>query len=136
MSSGSLALRAAIIAAVKADSDLAALGVAQVYDSVPDGVVFPFVSFGPEMSGPWEATCLDGADTALQLDVWSRAVGSVEALRIADALRTTLHRQSLSLSGQALTVLTVDACQVMRDPDGKTTHAILRLRALTERTSP
>ncbi len=78
------------------------------------------------------ADCIDSGEHTLQLDVWSRAPGHVEAKRLVDAVKTCLHQREASLDDYALVEMTVDFRRVFDDPDGKTKHGVVTLRALVE----
>ena len=139
MIDASLELQAAIVARLKADAAVRALIGDRVYDNVPrnpDGKVdaarFPYVSFGPEQVLPDGWDCQESSEIFIQIDAWSRAVGFPEVKKIANAVRRALHDADLLLSENALVSLEFESRQVMRDPDGKTSHAALTFRAVVE----
>ena len=68
----------------------------------------------------------------MQVDIWSRAVGSEQCQAMTDMVRKALHRQPLQLSQNALCDVWVISDEVRPDPDGLTTHGIVRVRALVE----
>jgi hypothetical protein len=47
-------------------------------------------------------------------------------------VRTALHDQALSLAGHRLVNLRHELSEARREPDGDTTHGIVRYRAVTE----
>lgn len=128
-----LAFQGAAVAALKADAGVVALlgnvdGSVRVHDRVPETVVFPYVSIGPSQHTQQDATCMLGAEVFLQIDVWSREPGYVEAKTVAAAVRAALHGKTLTASH-----ITFDVehrfTNTIRDPDGMTSHAVLSFQA-------
>lgn len=106
-----------------------------VYDKIPTapfGTKTAYISFGPTDSSEDDADCISGQTVTMQIDVWSRAVGSLEAKTLTDLVRRALHRKSLELSDNALADTNVEATRVFRDPDGITTHGVVTVTALIE----
>ncbi len=134
---GAWELRTAIYAAITADAGLQALigDPARVYDDVPPGASFPFITLGAGSASDWSTMTERGAEHLITLHVWSRYEGHKEALAILAALEALLHDASLTLSGHALVNLSVQGTEVLRDPSGNTTHGVIRFRAVTEPTS-
>ncbi len=130
-----LALQGAITARLKAAATEAGT---RIYDTVPrdnNGNItapFPYISLGEAIVTYNGADCYDGSDTALDVHVWSRAVGFPECKRIADAVRTDLNNAEFALDGHTLESLEIERTQYLRDPDGITRHAVLSFRALTQ----
>lgn len=131
-------LQRAIIARIKGDTAVAELIEARVFDRVPrdaNGKItadFPYVSWGPEQDIPESYDCIDGSEIALQLDVWSRDPGYMEAKRIADRIKRALDNADIQLAENALVYLVYDGRNVLRDPDGVTSHVAIRFRAGVE----
>ncbi|MCO5129846.1 MAG: DUF3168 domain-containing protein [Xanthobacteraceae bacterium] len=133
MPASSLALRAAIHRALVADGGLgAALGGARVYDAVPRGAAFPYVTLG-------EARVTDAAvdggaiqEHLVTLHAWSRQGGHKEAHVIAGALLQALDDAPLAPDGHRLVNLRFTVADIRREGDGRTYHAIVRFRAVTE----
>lgn len=140
MASPSLELQGTIVARLKADSSVTALVGARVYETVPPeeerhartGAAFPYVSMGPADELSDDAECINGFEIALQVDVWSRAVGSPEAKTIADAIRTSLRDYDFPLVSNALVLFQHQQTRFLRDPDGLTTHGIIIFEAFIE----
>ena len=133
MATANVALRAAIHDALREDGALvAALGGARIYDEVPREAEFPYVTLG-------EARLLDassdGGETQehqLTLHAWSRKGGHREAHVIAGALLQALDDAPLSPSGHRLVNLRFTIADIRRESDGRTYHALVRFRAVTE----
>lgn len=128
-----LELQGVIVAALKADATVAGLVGSRVYDSVPPGAVFPYISYGPCDTLTDDADCITGLDVFIQLDCWSRSVGYPEVKKISDAVRDALHDKPLSLTVNALVFLEHRQTRTLRDPDGLTSHAAISLQASVER---
>lgn len=134
MSDPSLDLQKAIINALKADNAVKALvgNPARVYDKIPGGATFPYVSYGSDQVLSDDADCLTAYEVFVQLDVWSRANGQPEMKRIAGAIRAVLHDAELELDEHALVLLEHQQTRYLDDPDGITSHAAITLRALAD----
>ncbi|MBI3438911.1 MAG: DUF3168 domain-containing protein [Proteobacteria bacterium] len=128
------ALAAAIRAAAIASAGVrAVLGdPARVYDDPPPDVIFPYLTIGRVESKPSDASGVDAIEHAITLHCWSRYGGRAEALRVIGALRDVLHNVSLTVEGRRLVFLFAQFSDVFRSGDGRTTHGVLRLKALTE----
>jgi hypothetical protein len=131
---GATALRAAIHDALIADGALAALlGGPKVYDEVPQGAQFPYVKLGEARMTDRPAGNEQGLEYQLTLHVWSRQGGHREAHAIAGALLQALDAAPLALPGHHLVNLRFALADIRREPDGRTYHALVRFRAVTER---
>jgi hypothetical protein len=128
------ALAAALRMASMADDGVRAIvGVpARVYDDPPTDVAFPYVTLGRVESRPADASDADAQEHVVTVHAWSRYGGRAEALDLIDALRAAFHNAPLSVEGRRLVMLFAVFADVFRDGDGRTTHGVLRLRAITE----
>lgn len=116
-----------------------------VWDSIPPKPFDPFagshngyISFGPTNSLNDDADCIISTETFLQIDCWSRQVGQVHCKRITDVVCATLNGrdvEDLSTTVNGFVLMQVDARQVLRDPDGATTHGVISLRCIVEETA-
>lgn len=125
----SLPLQAALVTAIKT---LATEAGNSVFDQVPAGNPFPRVTIGSWQSIPNDADCYEGTESFVQIDVWSRAVGSPEAKGIAGAIRDRLHDGDLAASGHVIELMTVESIDFNRDADGLTSRARISLRILSQ----
>jgi hypothetical protein len=133
MPSAAWALQQAIFATLTADAPLTALlGGTRIYDDVPQGAAFPYLTFGQSTARDRSTGSDDGNEHILTLHVWSQANGKRQAHEIMGAIRTALHDQPLTLSGHRLINLRHEFSEARRDPDGETTHGVARFRAVTE----
>jgi hypothetical protein len=130
--SAETALAAAIRAAAMADAGVQALIGARFYDDPPPDVTFPYVTIGRVESRPIDASEREALEHAVTLHVWSRHGGRAEALDVIAALRGCLHNASLGVEDRRLVLLFAQFADVFRSGDGRTTHGVLRLKAITE----
>lgn len=133
LDSPALSLRAAIHAALAADAALTALlGGARVFDVPPADADFPFVALGEAVVADWSTATERGTEHALTLHVFSRSGGRAEAFAVAAAVGEALHDAPLALTGHRLANLRATTAEVRRESDGRTFHALVRFRAVTE----
>ena len=133
MSSAAAALRAAIHDALLANTPLTSLlGGARVYDEPPRTPAFPYVTLGE--ARVQDISVADGPtqEHRLTLHAWSRQGGHREAHDIAGALLQALDDAALTLTGYHLVNLRFAVADIAREKDGRTYHALVRFRAVTE----
>lgn len=131
----SAALRAAVHDALCADAALTnILGGAKVYDEPPRSAAFPYVTLGEARVSDFSSGDEHGEEHQLTLHAWSRQGGHREAHLIAGALLQALDDVPLTLSGHTLVNLRFSVADVRREADGRTYHALIRFRAVTEPT--
>jgi hypothetical protein len=133
MSTAAAALRAAIHDTLSADGALTALlGGAKVYDEPPKAAVFPYVTLGEARVANFAAGDDPGEEHQLTLHVWSRQGGHREAHLVTGALMQALDDTPLTLDAHRLVNLRFALADVRREADGRTYHALVRFRAVTE----
>lgn len=136
MASPSLELQGAVVTRLKGDATLAALIGPRVYDHVPRGsggavtADFPFVGIADSDDLQADATCVTGYEITMNLDVWSRKPGFVEAKQIAHAVVKSLHDWDAPLPTNTVITLQHRQTRMFRDPDGLTSHGVVELVAL------
>ncbi len=129
----STALRAAIHAALIADSSLVnILGGPKVYDEPPRAAVFPYITLGETRIADFSADGEAAEEHQLMLHAWSRQGGHKEAHLIAGALLAALDDAPLTLTDHTLVNLRFAVADIRREADGRTYHAAVRFRAVTE----
>lgn len=135
MSSPAWELQKAAYGALVADAALVALlGGERIYDDVPRGAAYPYVTFGPSTTRDWSTGTETGSEHLVTLRVWSKAGGEKEVHLVLEALRTALHEASLTLAGHRLVSLRHETSDAMRGADGETYQGVARFRAVTEPT--
>lgn len=133
MTPASVALRAAIHHALITDTALlAALGGPRIYDEPPREAAFPFVTLGEARISDVSADDAPTQEHQLTLHAWSRQGGHKEAHLITGALLQALDDAPLAPSGHRLVNLRFALADIRREPDGRTYHALVRFRAVTE----
>jgi hypothetical protein len=135
MPSANSALRAAVHDALAADTALyAVLGGARVYDEPPRGALLPYVSIGEARLT--DASVDDGPTQKHQITLHarSRQGGQSEAHVIAGVVLQALDDAPLTLDGYRLVNLHFAVADIRRESDGRTYHAQVRFRAVTEPT--
>ena len=129
----SAALRAAVHDALTADAALTTLlGGAKIYDEPPRSAAFPYVSLGETRVADYSTGTEPGEEHQLTLHVWSRQGGHKEAHMIAGALLSALDEAPLSLADNHLVNFRFAVADVRREADGRTYHALVRFRAVTQ----
>jgi hypothetical protein len=133
MSTAAAALRAAMHAALNVDGALVALlGGPKVYDEPPNNAAFPYVTLGEARVQSFAADATPAEEHRVTLHGWSRQGGHREANLIAGALLQALDDAPLALAGHRLVNLRFALADVRREADGRTYHALVRFRAVTE----
>ena len=136
MSSAVWDLQQAVHATLTADTALLALlGGTRIYDDVPRGAAFPYVSLAAFTARDWTTGTEPGTEITFTVHAWSRGAGHKQPHLIADAVRTALHDQPLTLADHRLVNLRHDASETRRERDGDTYRVIARFRAVVEPTS-
>lgn len=130
--SAEIALVAALRSAALDAPSLQTLIGDRIYDDPPADVAFPYVTLGRVESRPADAASGEALEHAITLHAWSRYGGRAEAIDVIAALRGALHNAALDLEGHRLVLLLATFADVFRSGDGRTTHGVLRLRAITE----
>lgn len=134
MADPSLDLQGAIVTALKAAAPVTALVGQRIYDTPPSSKTFPYISYGSDFVLDDSVDCITAYEVAIQIDVWSRAIGQPEMKRIAGAVRAALHDVDLTLDEHGLVLIEHETTRYLQDPDGLTHHAAIGFRALADAT--
>ena len=133
MTSASAVLRAAIYDALSSDGALSALlGGPKIYDEPPREAAFPYVTLGETRVTDFSTGSEPGQEHQITLHAWSRQGGHREAHLISGALLQALDDAPLTLADHRLVNLRFATADVRREADGRTYHALVRFRAMTE----
>lgn len=133
MPTASWALQRAIYDTLTGDTTLVGLlNGPHVYDHVPRGTSFPYLTFGQSSERDWSTGGAPGHEHTVTLNVWSQARGRRQIQAIVAVMRGLLHEQPLTLDGHTLVNLRHDVTEVRREPDGETLRGVVRLRGVTE----
>ena len=125
------ALQAALIARLRADDALDALVGGRVWDGEPAKRVFPYVTVSRVESRPVRADG-GGVEQVLTLTGHSRFEGLEETRAISAAIRAALHEADLTAEGVRVVNPRVTFADVFGSPEGRRSHAVVRVRAVTE----
>lgn len=132
MMDASLALQRALYARLVGDAGVqAALGGPHVFDHVPHSRAFPYLAFGDSEARARGSADSAGAEHELTLVAHSDARGREEVLAVMAAVEAALAAP-LAPEGHALVLLRPRRMQARRAADGRSYHARLTLRAITE----
>ena len=136
MSDALFAVQQAVIAALDASTEVQAVlgSTPALYDHVPPGAVFPYVVYGQTHVVPHDTKTETGFEQIITFNIWSRYRGGKEARDIFQALYDTLHRASLSVSGQVFLSCEFHSADMALDSDGLTYHAAARFSIITQST--
>lgn len=128
-----LPLQASIKAALNASAALddSVVGGVQVYDRVPAGTVPPYVHIRAMQVIDDGNSCSDGAEVIVDIDVWSEAVGQVEAKKIGKAVVDALDTE-LQVNGYRTVVGLAQSANYTTESDGLTTRGALQFRYLID----
>ncbi len=124
-----LELMAAITAALKVGGNPVA---GRVYNPVPAGAAFPYISLGTIQLIGENVECLEGAEVFVTIDGWSRAGSKAEIGAVGKWIIAKLDDADLSGADLAVNSCTLDSCQYLEDPDGKTSHFSATFHILTD----
>lgn len=108
-------------------------GVSRVYDSVPENHAFPYITgIGDGQFVDFSDNCEHDRYTVYQtFQVWSRAVGEIEAKRIAGALRASIL-SGFPIDGWILKLIDFKSIDHVKDPDGLTSRARVNFEFIIE----
>jgi hypothetical protein len=133
MSTAAAALRAAIHDALVANAGLVSLlGGPRIHDEPPQTPAFPYVTLGEARIEDFSGDDEPAQEHRLILHAWSRQGGHREAHLIAGALLQALDDAALAPVGHHLVNLRFSVADIRREADGRTYHALVRFRAVTE----
>lgn len=101
----------------------------RIYDQVPEGAAFPRVTIGDEQTIDDSDQCAEAWDVVADIHVWSRPVnGSKAEVKTIAAQIHTAVKAIAAISGFFLESIHHETTRVLRDPDGKTEHAVISYR--------
>ena len=133
MSDARLALMAAIHGRLAADPALVALlGGPRIYDRIPRGAAFPFVTFGATDALAADSDDAPMTEHRIELEVLSRAYGRKEAGEIAARLVALLDDVPLAPAGHRLVSVRHVRTTLRPERDRQSYRAVVFFRALTE----
>jgi hypothetical protein len=132
MSDASIELQGSLVTLIKADAGLTAIIAGRIYDNVPNGAAFPYLTIGNVQVLPDTAQEYDGSDIVFTIDGWSLTVGQVQIKQLGKALSAALLAATMTLVGYRVIEVISEQTQYLIDPDGQTKHGVFVYRARTE----
>lgn len=120
-----LALHKALLAELKDGLDV------PVYDAVPQGTSFPYVTIDTSISSNDDALVERRDVRFVFLNVWSQQPGQEQILSIMRDIDATLHNNRLALDDGYIASITVDRKSTRRDADNITFQGQVTLRVVT-----
>ena len=135
--SASRAFQDVVLATLLADATVSAAVGNRVYDGPPEGVTYPYISFGPTVFRPQRFQCVTSKEETLQIDVWTAGNGRGWPCKdIVEAVVAALDDVGLSLPDPyAMSRCDVEIARVIRDPEPQVWHGIVQLVAEIETQS-
>ena len=106
--------------------------VPRLYDHLPDKPVFPYLTYGP-----MRTVDISGEEAVVQthvltLHVWSRYGGRAEVMEIIQAITQAVNHRDFDLGAAHLVRQHILYSDIMRAPDGRTLHGLIRLSFTTD----
>jgi len=105
----------------------------RLYDTAPEDPIFPYLSYGAMRREDVGGDATPLVLHQMTLHLWSRYTGRAEVLSIlqqVEAVITDLDALSDHFTTDTLVSATVLYSDVLRAPDGRTHHGLLRLSLL------
>ena len=133
-----LSLQKALRAALVNTTGVTNIVSTRVYDEPPQDVTFPYVRFGDITPSAFDTDTKEGAIVTVSIEGHSRSPsGRVEAAKIAEAIKSALHRKETALSVQdhKLVELIFETFQVTRNTEGRGHTAVIVFQAMLEETA-
>ncbi|WP_270374980.1 DUF3168 domain-containing protein [Marinicauda sp. Alg238-R41] len=130
----SLALRQAIVTALRADAGVSAIAGARVYGmQVPDGAAWPFIRYGAPLTSIYESSCSQGSDSDVTLHAFAKGPGEDDCAELAAAVADALASDNLPLAdGLGLVSLDWISTQILEYPEEDGFRAVIRFQIVTE----
>lgn len=120
-----LALHKAILATLKDGLSV------PVYDAVPQGTSFPYVTVDTSITANADALVERIDERFVFLNVWSQVRGQEEVLSIIGEIDGLMHNNKLELDDGYVVSIQVDRKMTRRDADNVTFQGQVTLRVLT-----
>lgn len=130
-----LALQAAIIAALKSNAPLVALVGTKIYDRIPPTVVPPYCTLTGWQEIDEGTDCMDASEVFFDVQCYSTAVGRPECANIAGAVKKALNRLSPAVAAHTNVEILHNSTLYFTESDNLTSRAVVSFRALVDSAS-
>jgi len=132
-SAGELAKVVHAALAVNAHMQLILGDPPRLYDSAPVDPVFPYLTYGPMRSVDIGGDGTELVSHQMSLHVWSRYQGRAEVFGSLNYIADALTAEALNTNAE-LVIVNVNPIyvDVLRAPDGRTMHGLLRMSFSTQ----
>ena len=130
-----LSLHKGLIAALVADAGVSALVSNRVYDEPPSNPTLPYLRITDASPSAFDTDSTEGALVQVGFEAHSEsASGRVEAVQIAEAVKSALHRQegAVTTTGFTLVELIFQTYSATRNAEGRGYTARIALQAMME----
>lgn len=125
------AVQEAVYGVLTGDATLTDL-IEGVFDEVPEGTAYPYVTIGEALEQPANSHDRYGRETVLTLHVWTDTRGFSKATGITSRLVSLLDHQPLTIVGHHHVATRYEFSQTLRDPEPHVRHIPIRFRVITE----
>lgn len=116
MSGAYAAVQAALLSAVSAAPELAAL--TGIYDGPPPRAAFPYASFSSTAASDWSTKTEQGRELRLAITLWDDGERAARLLQLAAALEQVVAGLPSQLDGWRIVSLAFARTFIARDPQG------------------
>jgi hypothetical protein len=125
-------VRQAVVEALKADPDVAALVGARIHDYVSAAPAYPLLRCTTMVATPWEATGgLHGSRVLVQVDAFAKGYGRGPIEPLVAAVVAALDEADLAISGSTLLSLQWRQTRTMDDPaEQGVTHGVVEFESI------
>lgn len=106
----------------------------RVFDYVPSGTNYPYVTLGSDTAIDWSTKTIYGQELTHTINVFSQEEGFKEAKEIEDKILQVIASAFPIKIGDFFTVkyIRLDLSESFKDADGRTRHTVLRFIFLVE----
>ena len=103
-----------------------------VYDDVPQGSAFPYITIGEDSFIYADTDTENYNQVAIVIHTWSRQTGRKEVKEMQDLVYNSLHRANLVQAGYNFVTITQETAESFYDADGITRHGVQSFNLLIE----
>ena len=129
--SASLELQRALVAALGGDAWLAAR-MAGVWDAVPPGVKWPYLTVGPDVVTDWSTKTGAGREHRLRVTVWEAALSVARCGEAMERVEAVVLGLVPVMSGHRLVSMRFVRAVMNDDADGGPVRGLVEFRARTQ----